>query len=249
MGQTLMVSDPVADLAQLEGVPSAVASARDAVDAVLRDRGLRPVSGAQSAAALVAGARASAELTGDPERWLAGTLRLSTELVELSGLINRAPAQALARAHALVAHGQVPDEALGRVRPGPEVAARMLGLASVLTRPTTGSAAVLAAVAHGEIATAAPFGTAADQIIARAVEHMVLISSGVDPRAVIVVEAGHLSLRQSYQAALSGYAGGSVPAVRTWLLHCAAALARGAEASPLAKVRAGGPVPIGNRNR
>jgi len=33
--------DPLRPLAELEGVPSGMASARDAVDALLRDRGLR----------------------------------------------------------------------------------------------------------------------------------------------------------------------------------------------------------------
>jgi len=116
MVQTLVVPDPLADLARLEGVPSAVAAARDAVDAVLRDRGMRVIPAEQSAGALLAGARASAALSPDPERWFAGAVRLSTELISLSGLIRVAPGQAIARAHALVARGVVPDEELGRVR-------------------------------------------------------------------------------------------------------------------------------------
>jgi len=234
MRQTLVVPDPLADLAQLEGVPAAVASARAAVDVVLRDRGLRTTTPAQSAAALDSSARASAELSGDAGRWLTGCLRLSAELVELSALICRSPGQVLARAHTLVAHGQVPDDALGQVRPGADVAARMGDLRSLLTGPTAAPAALLAAVAHAEIVTTGPFGTAADGIVARAAEHMVLIASGVDPRGVIVIEAGHLTLRASYQRALTGYARAGGTGVHGWLMHCAAALAAGAEASPLA---------------
>jgi len=208
-------------------------SARDAVDAVLRDRGLRQVSAEQSARALLAGARASAALTDDPERWLPGSVRLSSELVALSQIIRVSPNQALARAHVLLARGQVPDVELGRIRSGASTSERVLDLAMLLTRPTAAPAIVLAAVAHAELATVAPFGSA-DGLVARAVEHLVLIASGVDPRAVIVVEAGHLALREGYADALVGYRSGGVAGVRDWLLHCARALAAGAEASPLA---------------
>ena len=100
MVETLVVLDPLADLARFEGVPSAVAAATDAVDAVLRDRGLRKITDEQLSQALLAGARANAELTGDPARWQIGALRLSAELASLAALIRVAPAQALARAHA-----------------------------------------------------------------------------------------------------------------------------------------------------
>ena len=236
MVQTLVVRDPLADLARLEGVPSAVAAARDAVDAVLRDRGMRVIPAEQSAGALLAGARASAALSPDPERWFAGAVRLSTELISLSGLIRVAPGQAIARAHALVARGVVPDEELGRVRADAEVSERLVGLHQLLTEPTSASAVVLAAVAHAELATIAPFGSA-DGIVARAVEHLVLVAGGVDPRAVIVCEAGHLALRPSYESGLTGYRSGTVAGVRDWLLHCTQALTHGAEVSPAATGR------------
>lgn len=231
--QTLTVPDPLADLAQLEGVPSAVTAARDAVDAILRDRGLRKINAEQSAQALLAGARASAELGDDTDRWLAGSVRLSTELLALSSLILVAPGQAMARAHTLVARGEVEDDELGRVRLDPEVSARMTGLNRLLSQSGPTSALVLAAIAHAEVATVAPFGSA-NGIVARAVEHMILIASGVDPRAVIVVEAGHLSQGATYEGALAAYGDGSVPGVRNWIVRCAQAVTRGAELSPLA---------------
>ncbi|SDR73528.1 hypothetical protein SAMN04488543_0258 [Friedmanniella luteola] len=224
--------DPLADLAQLEGVPSAVASALDAVDAVLRDRGLRRLSPEQVAASLLLGARASAGLTGQADRWLPGAVRLSTELTTLAGTLRVAPAQALARAHVLVAQGQVPDEDLGRVRADGATTERLAGLTTLLTRPGAGSAVVLAAVVHAELADLAPFGTA-DAVVARAAEHLVLVSAGVDPRAAIPVEAGHADAGPAYGEALAGYATGSVAGVRAWLLHCATALGRGAELSAL----------------
>ena len=96
MVQTLVVPDPLTDLARLEGVPSGLAAARAAVDVVLTDRGLRAITGDQVAAALLAGARASARLTDDPDRWAAGAIRLSTELPVLAGVLRVAPGQALA---------------------------------------------------------------------------------------------------------------------------------------------------------
>ncbi len=227
-----MVPDPLADLARLEGVPSAVAAAVAAVDAVLRDRGLRVLRPDAVAESLLLGARASATLSEDADRWLPGAVRLSAELSDLAGVLRLAPAQALARAHALVAHGVVPDDALGRVRGDEETTGRLAGLTALLTGTTTASAVVLGAVVHAEVATLAPFG-AGDDLVARAVEHMVLVSAGVDPRAAIPVEAGHAVSAGGYAAALAGYATGSVAGVRGWLLQAAGALGRGAELSSL----------------
>ena len=75
-------------------MPSAVAAASDAVDAVLRDRGLREITGEELSQALLAGAKANADLTDEPARWQIGALRLSAELASLAALIRVAPAQA-----------------------------------------------------------------------------------------------------------------------------------------------------------
>lgn len=232
MVQTLVVADPLADLTLLEGVPSAVVAARAAVDAVLRDRGFRQITAEQSAQALLAGARASAQLSDDPERWLSGAVRLYTELVALSPLVRVSPGQAMARAHALLAHGMVPAAELGRVRDDDQVSQRIVGLTRLLTSPTTASAIVLAAVVHAELATVEPFGCG-DALLARCLEHMVLIDAGVDPAAVIVVEAGHLAAGEEYERRLVGYRDGGVAGVKGWLLHCAQAVAYGAEVSGL----------------
>jgi hypothetical protein len=239
MVQTLVVPDPLTDLARLEGVPSGLAAARDAVDVVLTDRGLRALTGEQVAAALLTGARASARLTDDPERWVAGAIRLSTELPVLAWVLRVAPGQALARAHALAAYGEVGDDELGRLREASEVTSRLGQLSELLTGRLESPALVLAAIAHAEIATFAPFGSA-DGLVARAVERMVLISSGFDPRGVIVTEVGHLRHRTSYENLLRGYASGTVAGVRDWILHVAQAAVDGAEASPAAR-----PVPTG----
>ncbi len=234
MGQTLMVLDPLADLARFEGVPSAVAAATDAVDALLRDRGLRKINDEQLSQALLAGARANAELTEDPARWQIGALRLSAELASLAALIRVAPAQALARAHAVVARGVVPDNELGKIGSEPAMSSRMNSLGELLTRHTSAPAIVVGAIAHAEVAVVAPFAEASG-LIARAAEHLVLIAAGLDPYGVIVVEAGHAEGSSTYAAGLEAYADGSITGVKGWLLRCASAVARGAELSPAAR--------------
>jgi hypothetical protein len=231
MRETLVVLDPLADLVRFEGVASAVTAATDAVDAVLRDRGLRSFNEELLSRALLAGATANAAMTEDPKRWQVGALRLSAQLVPLAALIRVAPAQALARSHALVARGVVPDSELGKIGSDPGMAARMNSLGELLTRHTSASAIVVGAVAHAEIAVVAPFADASG-LIARATEHLVLIAAGVDPYGVIPVEAGHAERATSYPSELAAYAEGSVAGVRGWLLRCAGAVARGAELSP-----------------
>lgn len=229
-----MVSDALADLMRLEGVTAGVAAARAAVDAVLADRGQRPVSAEQIAQARFAGAQASAELTDDPERWRRGALRVATELTTLAGLVRIAPGQALARVHVLAAQGLVGPDGLGRVRAAAPVATRLPALHRLLTGTTAAPGLLLGAVAHAELATLAPFGSA-DGLVARAVEHLVLMATGVDPRGVVVCEAGHAADPEAYAAGLAGYASGRPSGVRDWLLHCARAVAYGAEVSPLAR--------------
>lgn len=215
--------DPLADLARLPGVPSVLAAARDAVDLGRRRRGLRALPPDQLAAARRTGAGASAELTGDPDRWRAGAWELALELEPLSRLILISPLQAIARAHVLAASGRVPADGLGRIRTGADAAGRMHGLAGLLTRPTGAPALVLAAVAHAEIVTVAPFGDG-DDVVARSVERMVLMATGLDREGAVPIEAGHLRLASAYRQGLQDYATGSAAGMRNWLTHCANAL-------------------------
>jgi Fic family protein len=107
------------------------------------------------------------------------------------------------------------------------VAERMADLTRVLTMPTEASGVVVGAVAHAEIAVVSPFGSG-DGVVARAVEHMVLISAGVDPYGLISCEAGHRADPEGYSNALRHYRDEGALGVRAWLQHCASALARGA---------------------
>jgi hypothetical protein len=232
--------DRLGEAEELEGVASGFAATRDGIDTMLRDRGLRRTSPDLTAESLLRGAHASAVLggstsmveetrggAGDPTAQAA--LRVSVELLGLVPVFSRTPLQALARLHALAAAGTVPDDEVGRPRDAAS-AARLREVADVLggARPEL----VTAALVHAELATAAPFGSA-DGLVARAAERLVLVARGVDPKALVVPEAGHLALRAAYEAGLRGYAEGTRNGLHAWLLHCASAYAAGAEASPL----------------
>jgi hypothetical protein len=237
-----MPADPLAWLVNLEGVPSAYAAARDGIDVLLRDRGLRRTSPELTAESLLRGAHASALLEGSASsleevRDGAGddtaqaALRVSTELLSLVPVVNRSPLQALARIHALAGAGSVEDDRLGRPR-GEEAAERVQGVAQALIASSEVPALLTAAMVHAELLTAAPFASH-NGIVARAAERLVLAARGVDEKSLVVPEAGHLAHRAAYESNLQGYAEGGRAGVHAWALYAAEAFAAGAEASPL----------------
>lgn len=237
-----MSADPLSWLVSLEGVASAYAAARDGIDVMLRDRGLRRTSPETTAESLLRGAHASAVLEGSAStlaevRESGGdaiaqdAVRLSTELLTLVPVLRRSPLQALARMHAVAAAGSVDPEELGRPRSA-EAAERLHGLAETLTAKTSAPALVVAAVVHAELVTVAPFASH-NGVVARAAERLVLVARGVDEKSLVVPEAGHLALRAEYESNLRGYASGLQAGVHAWLLYGAEAFAAGAEASPL----------------
>ncbi len=236
-----MSTDPLSQLVSLEGVPSAYAAARDGIDVMLRDRGLRRTSPETTTESLLRGAHASAVLEGSAATLLevrdgtgdeisADAVRVSTELLGLAPALGRAPLQALARIHALAAAG-LPAESRGRPRDA-EAAVRLRGMGDLLTATTAAPALLVAAVVHAELATAAPFASH-NGMVARAAERLVLVARGVDEKSLVVPEAGHLALRAAYESNLRGYRDGGTAGVQAWLLYAAEAYSAGAEASPL----------------
>jgi hypothetical protein len=169
---------------------------------------------------------------GTPDAIGLAAVRLSTELLGLSPVLQNSPLQALARMHTLAAGGAVPDNELGRPKDAAS-AARLRDLARVLSAPTEAPALLVAAIAHAEIVTAAPF-VSRNGLVARGVERLLLTARGVDPTSLVVPEAGHLALRQEYESNLRGYRDGGQTGLHSWLLYAAEAYAAGAEASPLA---------------
>ena len=229
-----------------EGVPSAFASTRDGIDALLRDRGLRKTHPEDTGQALLMGAHASAVLEGSEstlEDVLDGradeiaqdSLRVSTQVLSLVPQLRVAPLQALARLHAVAGAEALPAEELGRPRDAAS-AARLHTVSKLLLSDTAAPALVVAAMVHADIATAAPFASH-NGIVARAAERLVMVARGVDATSVLVPEAGHLALRAQYESNLRAYATSSERGVHAWALYAAEAYAKGAELTPLKPVK------------
>jgi hypothetical protein len=234
------VTDPLAPLTELPGVAEACDEAREALGRAHRHRvNLRgwPTTAAESA---VRGARASSVLDGgsltmreedatDPV--LAGALRVAEALeggaTALVGVWQRAPMQAIARLHALAAADLTEDDRLGRPRPDADVGRRLELLRDVVTGGTRVPAPVLAAVAHGELLTLAPFGVA-DGVVARAVSRLITIASGLDPHGLGVPEVYWMRQSSDYRAAARGFQSGTPDGLTAWILTSCTAFHAGA---------------------
>lgn len=235
-----MTADPLAPLLALPGVADGVDATRTAVDALLGNRVLRHRSADVSAESALRGAWASAWLSGaehelddvrsgaaadDPV--VQGALRAQSAIGSLADTWTRAPRQALARLHALAAADLVHDkDLLGRPAAAPHVATRLDTLARVLGE-TSAPAIVVAAIVHGELLSLDAFPPASG-IVARVAVRLTLVERGLDPKSLVVVEAGHRELRADYESALDAYRTGTEDGVRRWLVHCADALVAGA---------------------
>ncbi len=230
-----MPEDPLAPLASLPGADGALKDARAAVDTVLAHRMLRRRSAEVSAESGLRCARASAALegrdvpldtvrVGSDDATVQGALRVSGVLGGLLDTVDRAPLQALARLHVLAARDLVPDDELGRPRADPLVARRFAALAELVTSRHTRSAIVLSAVVHAEVLSLQAFA-GPNGVVARGMGRLVLISRGLDPKAVCAPDVGHWELRAGYADSVAAYAAGDVT---TWIRHCADAIRLGA---------------------
>jgi hypothetical protein len=235
------MADPLAPLMELPGVLAAADQARDALGRAHRHRvNLRrwPVTAAEAAlraaraSAVLDGARTLEQLDpGDPV--FAGALRVAQALeggeTNLVAVWQRAPLQALARLHMLAAADQVDEDRLGRPRADADVARRLELLADVVTGGNTRAPApVIAAVAHGELLTLAPFGSA-DGVVARAVSRLVTIATGLDPHGLGVPEVSWMRRAADYRDAALGFAAGTPEGMTAWLMLCCRAMQTGAQ--------------------
>lgn len=237
-----MRPDPLAPLLDLADVAPAVAAARAAVDDLYRLPELRRQGGRLAAEIGLRSAVASAALSGsrhelgdvragvvtDPV--LQGALRCAEALPGLVDRWRRAPRQVLARLHLLAARGVVDDDLLGRPVQDPKVAVRLDALARLVAGGTSAPALVRAAVVHGEIlalrAFPGPYG-----VVARAAARLEMMAGGLDPRGLVATDDVHLERQPEYVGAAGAFATGRPDGVRSWLRHCATAVARGAERS------------------
>src|SRR6516225_4142829 len=224
---------------ELPGVAEASDRARDALGRAHRHRANLRGWRVTAAEAALRAARASSVLDGGPVRLddlaeatqvsdpvFGGALRVAQALEggggPLIGIWQRAPLQALARLHVLAAADQVDDDRLGRPRADAGIGPRLELLAGLVTAPTRAPAPVVAAVAHGELLTLKPFGSA-DGVVARGVSRLVTIATGLDPHGLGVPEVHWMRRAADYRAAAEGFAAGTEDGLTTWLVsHCRA---------------------------
>lgn len=187
---------------------------------------------------------------GSQDPVVQGALRVAAEMGTLRPTFGRAPLQVLARLHVLAAADIVSqvvaplaaglgEPALGRPRedgkqpddgPGPdplEVSARLDGLVRVLDHPSGAPAVVTAAVLHAELLALRPFATA-NGVVARGAARLLLISRGLDPKALTVPDVGHAELADEYREAHAAYLDGTPDGVARWVQHCCTAVELGA---------------------
>ncbi|WP_375477462.1 oxidoreductase [uncultured Jatrophihabitans sp.] len=234
-----MPADPLAPLLDLPGVMDGVERARAAVDGLLGNRTLRRRSADVSAESSLRGAWASAWLSGvqtpladvrsgaaagDPV--VQGALRAQSAIGPLADTWSHAPRQALARLHALAAADLADADDLGR--PAAGTASRLDTLAAVLASGTRAPAVVVAGIVHGELLGLDAFAPVSG-VVARAATRLTLVERGLDPKSLVVIEAGHRELRADYDAALAAYRSGAPAGIAQWLRHCADAVVAGAQ--------------------
>jgi hypothetical protein len=186
-------------------------------------------TGASEATGDVAGAsEATGDVRADPV--LAGALRVAEALeggaTALVAVWQRAPMQAIARLHALAAADLTDDDRLGRPRPDVDVGRRLELLGDIIAGARV-PAPVLAAVAHGELLTLAPFGVA-DGVVARAVSRLITITSGLDPHGLGVPEVYWMRQSGDYRAAARGFESGTPAGLTAWILASCTAFHAGA---------------------
>lgn len=226
----------------MEGVPSALAAARDGIDALLCERGLRRRTPELTAESLLRGAVASAALDGSSataddvasgraDEVASGAARLNSQLLSLVPVIAQSPLQALARMHSLVAPPGTPPDQVGRPRRNSSVTVGLQVLARQLLASTETPSLAVASLAHAELLTLAPFHFGSG-LVARALERLLLVARGVDPTSLTVPEVGHLAAGPAYDEALRAYAVSSPEGTRWWLLYAADAFTVGASLSP-----------------
>ncbi|MFM7599243.1 MAG: oxidoreductase [Actinomycetota bacterium] len=248
-------------IAGLPGVAEACAAARDEVDGLLWDRGVRARAAEVARESVVRGARDSAALEGAElsiEAMLAGlddsplgraaaaALDVTAEIPHQVDTWQRAPLQVLAHLHVLAARSFADDSDLGRPRTADdvvdplhigalpsaaEVSPRLASLADVITTSSAAPAIVLASIVHGELLALRPFAWGSG-LIARAGVRLVLASRGVDPDLMSAPEAGMLSLgRRSYVDGVRDYMSGDPSAMARWVMWNAAAVGFGASSA------------------
>ncbi|WP_330297795.1 oxidoreductase [Streptomyces sp. NBC_00503] len=209
-------------------------------------RGSAALSGADWALEEV---RRRSDFSLDPEaRTVGAALRLSAEAGQLLSIWRQSPLRVLARLHLVASGSTAEGDVVGRPRlagervdepllarfPAPdaeEVAGRLDGLSRLIIAGGSAPALITAAVVHGELLALRPF-TSYNGLVARTAERIVLINSGLDPKAICPAEVGHAEQgRDAYLEAFEGYVSGTAEGMSAWIAHCGRAIVLGARES------------------
>lgn len=250
-------ADILRDMAEWPTVAPLVDEVRQACTQLRWHPALRRRIPEAAAESRVRGARASAELDGarvdeaTVRRMLCGAAESATgrdaaaavvraavqataEAEQVTGLLRKAPGQAITRLAVASGAPLLEPEAvarprrtgevvaeltdLGRPPAAGEVAARLQGVSALLV-DATAPAYVVAALVHAEIAQVRPF-LRGNGLVARAVERAYLVASGLDPTGVAVPEVGlgHEG-SAAYVGSLAAYATGRRQGLELWLTH------------------------------
>lgn len=236
-------SDSLLNLLNVESIDSSIKRALKAIDELNWNRNVRNnpdliplarrVSGYSSAS--LEGAAMPADPRQDPDDSPMGELSnaalgITAEVDFQLPTFLKTPLQTWARLHSFVDT----SENRGRPRTSNEVVdplhigtpldfqlieTRLTGLVDLITN-SKAPAVLLAAIAHAEFATIAPF-TSGSQLIARATTRLVLQSKNVDQLKLVMPEYGFYKIgRNSYAKGLIAYQTGTIEGVSDWVeLH------------------------------
>ncbi|MFB7056409.1 Fic family protein [Streptomyces vinaceus] len=180
-------------------------------------------------------------------RTVGAALRLTAEAGQLLSIWRQSPLRVLARLHLVASGSTAEGDVVGRPRlagepvdepfvtaplPGAdEVAGRLDGLSRLIIAGGSAPALITSAVVHGELLALRPFGSY-NGLVARAAERIVLINSGLDPKAICPAEVGHAEQgREAYLEAFEGYLSGTAEGMAAWIAHCGRAIELGVRES------------------
>ncbi|MEU9036841.1 oxidoreductase [Streptomyces sp. NPDC048352] len=190
----------------------------------------------------------------DEARTVGAALRLTAEAGQLLSIWRQSPLRVLARLHLVACGSAGPGGAgegvgdvVGRPRlageqvdeplvslPLPsaeEVAGRLDGLSRLIIAGGSAPALITAAVVHGELLALRPFASY-NGLVARAAERIVLINSGLDPKAICPAEVGHAEQgAEAYLKAFEGYVSGTAEGMAAWIAHCGRSIELGVRES------------------
>jgi len=245
-----VMSHPAAALATDPQIAAGLEQTRAAIDGLLWRRDVRAEADRVAAESVRVGARDSAAIEGADQvgvddspmgRVLAASIAVTAEALRQDETWTMAPAQALARLHAVAAYGFLPDEQLGRPRhsdavddplhignvpPAGVLGSRLSLLVDVVMQP--GLPALLeAGLVHGELMALRPFAWGSG-LVARASVRMIARARGLDPSSFVAPERGMFELgRTPYVRAIREFQRGTPDGMRNYMQWFCEAVQRG----------------------